>query len=178
MHKHPRLFLSLRILVSGIVLAATAAHAFPDKTITILMPFAPGSSTDVIAREFGQAVSGVVRQPVMVDNKVGAEGLIAGQALVNSQGDGHTMLFTSSSLPVLDPLMRKNLLYDAVKGFAPVCSVARITNVMHVSGGSRWKTVADVIGAAKAQPGKLAFAYTSATTRLAGDCSSRPRARS
>lgn len=160
---------AFRSLIGAVLLAAATAQAFPEKSITILMPFAPGSSTDVIARDFAQVLSDVVKKPVVVENKVGAEGVIAGVALANSQGDGHTMMFTSSSLPVLDPLMKKSLPYDPVKDFVAICSFARVTNVMNVTGSSPFKTAAEVIAAAKAQPDKLTFAYTSTTTRLAAE---------
>jgi tripartite-type tricarboxylate transporter receptor subunit TctC len=162
--------LPIRSLCTAVLLAtAAAAQAFPDRSVTILMPFAAGSTTDVNARDFAQVLSEVIKQPVVVDNKVGAEGIIAGQALVNASPDGHTMLYTSSSLPVLDGLMKKNLPYNAVKDFAPICSVALTSNVMDVTAGSAYKTPADVIAAAKVRPGKLTYAYSSATTRLAAE---------
>jgi tripartite-type tricarboxylate transporter receptor subunit TctC len=158
---------SLALII--VFLAAAAAHAFPDKQITIIMPFAPGSSVDVVARDFALALAGIARQPVIVDNRPGAEGAIAGMALVNAPVDGHTLMFTSSSLPVLDPLLKKKMPYEPVGDFAPVCSVARIANVMNITGSSALKTVADVLAAAKAQPEKLTYAYTSTTTRLAAE---------
>lgn len=152
-----------------LIAAASATQAFPNKPVTIIMPFSAGTTTDVNARDFAQVLSDVIKQPVIVDNKVGAEGVIAGQALVNAAPDGHTMMFTSSSLPVLDPLMKKSMPYSPVKDFAPICAVALTSNVMNVTGSSRFKTPLDVVAAAKAEPGKLTFAYTSATTRLAAE---------
>lgn len=149
--------------------AAGATQAFPNKPVTIIMPFSAGTTTDVNARDFAQVLSDVIKQPVIVDNKVGAEGVIAGQALVNAAPDGHTMMFTSSSLPVLDPLMKKSMPYSPVKDFAPICAVALTSNVMNVTGSSRFKTPTEVVAAAKAETGKLTFAYTSATTRLAAE---------
>jgi tripartite-type tricarboxylate transporter receptor subunit TctC len=162
--------LSMRSLAPIMLFAsATVAHAFPDRPVTILMPFSAGSTTDVNARDFAQVLSDVIKQPVVVDNKVGAEGIIAGQALLRAAPDGHTMMYTSSSLPVLDPLMKKSMPYSPVTDFAPICSVALTSNVMDVTGSSPYKTPADVIAAAKANPGKLTYAYTSATTRLSAE---------
>ena len=162
--------LPIRSLASSLLLAvASASQAFPDKAITIIMPFSAGTTTDVNSRDFAQVLSEVTKQTVIVDNKVGAEGVIAGQALINAAPDGHTMMYTSSSLPVLDPLMKKNLPYSPVKDFAPICSVALTSNVMDVTASSPYKTAADVVAAARANPGKLSFAYTSATTRLAAE---------
>jgi tripartite-type tricarboxylate transporter receptor subunit TctC len=161
---------SIRSLASALCLAFSAvAQAFPDKAVTIIMPFSAGTTTDVNARDFAQVLSDVIKQPVIVDNKVGAEGLIAGQALINAGPDGHTMMYTSSSLPVLDPLMKKSLPYSPVKDFAPICSVALTSNVMDVTASGPYKNPTDVVAAARANPGKLTFGYTSATTRLAAE---------
>lgn len=156
-------------LVAGLVFFSAAAHAFPDKQITVIVPFAAGSSPDSVARDFGQALSITSKQPVVIENKVGAEGIIAVQSLMSARADGHTIMVTSSSLPVLDPLMRKNLPYDPVRDFAPICAVARVGNVMNITGSSPFKSAAEVVAAAKAQPGKLTFGYTSTTTRLAAE---------
>lgn len=149
--------------------AASASQAFPDKVITIQVPFSPGTTTDVNAREFAQVLSGIFKQPVVVDNKVGAEGQIGAMSVLNAAADGHTVMFTSNSLTVLDPLMKKGQPYDALKDFAPVCAFASTSNVMNVTGSSQFKTVADVVAAAKAQPGKITFGYASAVQRLAGE---------
>lgn len=148
---------------------ASASHAFPDRPITIQVPFSPGTTTDVNAREFAQVLGAIVKQPVIIENKVGAEGQIGAMAVLKAAADGHTVLFTSNSLTVLDPLMKKGQPYDALKDFAPVCAFASTSNVMNVTGSSEFKTVADVVAAAKAQPGKLTFGYASAVQRLAGE---------
>ncbi|MFT3721118.1 Bug family tripartite tricarboxylate transporter substrate binding protein [Pseudorhodoferax sp.] len=158
-------------LCSAVLLAtaACAGQAFPDRSVTVIVPFSAGTTTDVNARDFAQALSAQIKQPVTVENRVGAEGTVGGQALLVAAPDGHTLLFTSSSLTVLDPLMKMTMPYDPVHDFAPVCAVARTSNVMNITGSAPWKNVADVVAAAKAQPGKLTFAYASATTRLAGE---------
>jgi Uncharacterized protein conserved in bacteria len=157
------------IVAAAITALSPLVNAFPDKAATIIMPFAPGSITDVSARDFAEEYSKVTKQPAMVVNQLGAQGAIAGTALANSKGDGHTMLFTSSSLPVLDPLLKKDIPYDPMKDFAPVCAVGRIANVVNISKASSIKTISDLVKAAKAEPGKLTFAYTSSNTRLAAE---------
>lgn len=161
----------LRRLVTAVAAGALsfAAAAFPTKQITIIVPFSAGSSTDALAREFGKYLSEAVKQPVVVDNKVGADGTIGGQALLNAPADGHTVLFTSSSLTVLDPLMKKNMPYDPIKDFAPVCGIVTLDNTVNITGASPYKNVPELVAAAKAQPGKFTFAYSSSTTRLAGE---------
>jgi tripartite-type tricarboxylate transporter receptor subunit TctC len=152
-----------------LVTLACSAQAFPDRAITVIVPFGAGTAVDVHGREFAQALGSVVSQPVVVDNRPGAEGTIGGIGVLNAAPDGHTLMFTSSSIPVLDPVMKKNQQFDSVRDFTPICTMARTSNVMNVTGSSSYKTAADIIAAAKAQPGKITFAYSSATTRLAGE---------
>jgi tripartite-type tricarboxylate transporter receptor subunit TctC len=148
---------------------STSVHAYPDKAISMIVPFAAGSSTDVNAREFGQLMSRLLQQPVVVENRTGAEGTIGAKAVLSAHADGHTMLFTSSSLPVLDPLMKKSLPYDFTKDFAPLCTAGRTGFMLNITAASPMLTAADVIAAAKAAPGKLTFAYSSGSTRVAAE---------
>jgi tripartite-type tricarboxylate transporter receptor subunit TctC len=150
---------------------AASAQPVPDggRPLKLIVPFAPGTSTDVNARDFAQLFSEVIKQPVIVDNKLGAEGVIAGQTLAQAVPDGRTLMYTSSSLPVIDPLTKKRLPYSPAKDFAPICAVALTSNVLDVTGTSPYKTAADVISAAKANPGKLTYAYTTATTQIAAE---------
>lgn len=150
-----------------IAAAAGAAHAFPTKTVTVIVPFGAGTSVDVNGRDFAQALSGKAAN--VVDNRAGAEGTIGAMAVLNAPADGHTLMFTSSSIPVLDPLLKKSQQFDPVKDFTPICTVARTSNVVNITGASPIKNIAELIAAAKAAPGKLTFGYSSATTRLAGE---------
>jgi tripartite-type tricarboxylate transporter receptor subunit TctC len=157
-------------LAAAVLMAATTAvAAFPDKTVTLIVPFPAGASTDVAARDLAQELAVVFKQAVVVDNKSGAEGNIGAQAMLTAAPDGHTMLFTSSSTTVLDPVMRKTMAFDPLKDFVPICSATQIDLFLYVTGSSPYKNLADLIAAAKAQPGKLTFAYSSATTRLAAE---------
>ena len=159
-----------RLAVCAVLTAvACTAEAFPDKTITLIVPFGAGTSVDVNGRDFAQALGSVITQPVVVDNRPGAEGTIGALAVLHAPADGHTIMFTSSSIPVLDPLMKKDQQFDPVRDFTPICTIGRTSNVMNVTGTSPFKSAAELIAAAKAQPGKITFAYSSATTRLAGE---------
>lgn len=160
--------LSKPIIMGLWLLAAGTGHAYPDKPLKIIVPFSAGTATDVLARDFGMVLSGVIKQPVVVENRTGAEGAIGVQAFLSAPLDGHTALFSSGSLAVLDPLL-KNLPYDPVQDFAPVCSIGSLDNIMNMSASLPYKSVAEFITAAKAQPGKFTFAYSSALTRLAGE---------
>jgi tripartite-type tricarboxylate transporter receptor subunit TctC len=159
-----------RPLVAGLLLAAAhLAQAFPDKPITIVVPFGAGTSVDANGRDLAQALGALGRVTAVVDNRAGAEGAIGAMAVLNAPADGHTLMFTSSSIPVLDPLLKKTMQFDPVRDFTPICTVARTSNVINITGSSPIKSAAELIAAARANPGKLTFAYSSATTRLAGE---------
>jgi tripartite-type tricarboxylate transporter receptor subunit TctC len=149
--------------------ASSHAQAFPTRPLTVIVPFGAGTSVDVNARDFGQALTGTGKASVVVDNRPGAEGSIGALAVLNAAPDGHTLMFTSSSIPVLDPLVKKSMQFDPIKDFTPVCTVARTSNVVNITGANPIKSVAELVSAAKAAPGKLTYAYSSATTRLAGE---------
>ena len=152
-----------------ISVAASAAPAFPTKPITVIVPFGPGTSVDANARDFAEALAGLGNATTVVDNRPGAEGTIGAMAVLRAPADGYTLMFTSSSIPVLDPLVKKVQQFDAVQDFTPVCTVARTSNVVNITGSSPIKSAAELIAAAKAAPGKLTYAYSSSTTRLAGE---------
>ncbi len=152
-----------------IVAAAGAAHAFPTKPLTIIVPFGAGTSVDVNGRDFAQALAALGKATAVVENRPGAEGTIGALAVLNAPADGHTLMFTSSSTAVLDPLLKKSMQFDAVKDLTPICTLARTSNVVNITGSSPIKSAAELIAAAKAAPGKLTFGYSTATTRLAGE---------
>lgn len=155
--------------VAGLLFTVGAASAFPTKSITVIVPFGAGTSVDANSRDFANALGSLGKGSAVVDNRPGAEGTIGAMAVLNAPADGHTLMFTSSSIPVLDPLLKKNQQFDPIKDFTPICTVARTSNVVNVTGSSPYKTAAELIAAAKAAPGKLTYAYSSATTRLAGE---------
>lgn len=152
-----------------LVSALGTAYAFPQAPVTVVVPFGAGTSVDAHGRDFALALGGVVKESVIVDNRAGAEGAIGALAVLRAKADGHTLMFTSSSIPVLDPIVKKSMQFDPLKDFTPICTVGRTSNVLNVTGSSPIKTAAEFISTAKAQPGKLTFAYASATTRLAGE---------
>lgn len=158
------------IIASMLTALGFASHAeYPERSIKLIVPFAAGTSTDAIAREMGNALSTTAKQPVIVDNRAGADGNIGAKAVANAEPDGYTALVTSSSSAVLDGLMRKTPLFDPLKEVTPVCGIASIGLVMYISSTHPYKNLAEFIAAAKAQPGKFTFGYASATGRLAAE---------
>lgn len=159
-----------RLAATGALMAAAAsAQAFPDKPITLIVPFGAGTAVDANGRDVGQALNALGKVTAVVDNRPGAEGAIGAMAVINGAADGHILMVTSSSITVLDPLLKKSMQFDPIKDFTPICTIARTSNVLNITGTSPIKNAAELIAAAKAQPGKLTFSYASATTRLAGE---------
>ncbi|MGE4241264.1 Bug family tripartite tricarboxylate transporter substrate binding protein [Ramlibacter sp.] len=162
-------FIAKFAAVAALTVAAGVAAAYPTKPITLIVPFSAGTINDILARDFAQALTSVAKVNVVVENRTGAEGTLGGMGLLSAPADGHTLMFSSNSLTVFDPLIKKTIPYDPIKDLVPVCSVGRSTLLLNVSAAGPYKTVTDFVAAAKAQPGKLTFAYASTGMRLAGE---------
>jgi tripartite-type tricarboxylate transporter receptor subunit TctC len=150
----------MRLLIAALalVLAGTAqAQTWPDKPVHIIIAFTPGSATDVIARSVSNELSAKLGQPVIIENKPGAGGTIAAALVAKAPPDGYTLLVNSSGHTV-SPWIYGNLPYDTAKDLMGVTLLARQPNIMVVSPSRGWKTAADVVKKAKAEPGKMAFA--------------------
>jgi len=150
----------MRLLTGALalVLAGGAqAQTWPDKPVHIIVAFTPGSATDVIARSMSNELSARLGQPVIIENRPGAGGTIANAFVAKAPADGYTLLVDSSGHTV-NPWIYGNLSYDTVKDLKGVTLLARQPNVLVVSPDKSWKTVADLVNQAKAQPGKMSFA--------------------
>ncbi len=160
---------TLLIAAAALLPLAAAAQGYPTKPITFIVPFAAGSATDQLARALGQSVGEQARQPVVIDNKAGASGMIAAQAAARSAPDGHTVLITTNTTQAANQHLYKKLAYDPVKDFAPVTGLGKGGQVLVVNAGSPHKSVGDLLAAARAQPGKLSFGSGSSSSRVAGE---------
>lgn len=152
-------------LLVALVLAAGGAGAqerYPQKPVRIVVPFAAGGSTDIFARLIGERLSGVLGQPVVIENRPGAAGNIGAEAVARSAPDGHTLLMATTGVMAINNALYKNMSYDAATDFDYVVFVASITNVLIVGADSPLRSVADVIAEAKRSPGKLTFASSGA----------------
>ena len=158
------------LLVTLAMAASAAIAAFPDKPIRIVVPFAPGGGTDLIARTLGAGMSQALGQQVLIDNKPGAGTIIGTDAVAKSPADGYTLVMASFAHAV-NPTLQPKMPFDTDKAFAPVILIGRGPNVLVVRPDSPYKTVADVIAAAKAQPGRLTFASqgNGTSAHLAGE---------
>jgi tripartite-type tricarboxylate transporter receptor subunit TctC len=149
---------------------ASAQAPFPSRPVHIFVPYAAGGAVDILTRTLGDVVSRQWRQGVVVENRPGAGGVIASQALVTSAPDGYTLIVVASGHPTNSFLYPK-LPYDTFKDFTPISLLASSPNILLVRADSPYRTLADVIAAAKAKPGSLSFAHagTGTSTHLAGE---------
>jgi tripartite-type tricarboxylate transporter receptor subunit TctC len=136
--------------------AVPAAAAYPDRTVKIIVPFAPGGGTDIIARVLADAMSKDLGQPVIVENKPGAGTIVGTAAAAASAPDGYTLVMATFAHAV-NPSIHAKLPYDTFKAFTPVALVARSFNILVVNPKLPFKSVQDVIAYAKANPGKLNY---------------------
>jgi tripartite-type tricarboxylate transporter receptor subunit TctC len=151
---------SIQVLLAAVAFAAAGAHAqgtFPTKPVTLVVPFAPGGGSDIVARTIAPKLGERLGQPVLVDNKPGASGIIATNLVAKAPPDGHT-LFLSWDTHSINPVITKDLPYDTFKDFVPVTLLARLPLVMGAWAGLPANTLAEFIELAKKEPGKLNYA--------------------
>ncbi|QEI04501.1 tripartite tricarboxylate transporter substrate binding protein [Pigmentiphaga aceris] len=163
--RFPALLSRRQLLIGAAALAAsTATGAWAQSTwpagrnITWVVPYPPGGSTDVLGRAIAQHLGTVLNNTVIVDNRAGATGTIGAASVARSAPDGYTLLGTSIGPQAIAPHLMGKLPYDPIEGFAPVIIVGTIPHVLVVGTNQPFKTVADLVAAAKAQPGKLSYA--------------------
>ena len=152
--QHRSLRLAAVMMALSLFAATAAAQTYPTKPIKIVVPNAAGGAADITARTVGQAVSQTIGQPVVIDNKPSAGGIVAGELVARSVPDGHTVLLISSGTAVSASLF-KTLPFDTLKDFAAVTTLATFDLAIVVSDSGRIKTLADLLAYGKANPGKL-----------------------
>ena len=158
MKKALSLFVALVLCAGGVA----AQERYPQKPLRIVVPFAAGGSTDIIARMIGERLSGALGQPVVIENRPGAAGNIGAEAVARSAPDGYTLLMATTGVMAINNALYKNMSYDASTDFDYVLLVASITNVIIVAADSPLRNVAELIAAAKRSPGSLSFASSGA----------------
>jgi tripartite-type tricarboxylate transporter receptor subunit TctC len=144
--------------VSMLFCASAAAQAWPTKPIRIVVPFAPGGATDLPARLIAPKLSEALGQPVVVENRPGAGGLIGIDQVAKSPADGYTFLMATNGELVMNPSIYPKLPYNPFKDLVPVAVVVESPLVLIVPPSSPFKSVADVVAAAKAKPGTVTYA--------------------
>jgi tripartite-type tricarboxylate transporter receptor subunit TctC len=151
------------LLAAACLIAAPSFAQYPNKPIRIVVPFPAGSATDTITRILGQSVSAAVGQPIVVDNKAGADGAIAGAEVAKAAPDGYTLIMATNSPMAVVPAMKKAPPYDAVADFTPITDVGRYTFFLYVNADQPYKTFRDMVAFAKANPGKINYATGNTT---------------
>ncbi|RYZ10790.1 MAG: tripartite tricarboxylate transporter substrate binding protein [Comamonadaceae bacterium] len=144
----------------------TQPAPFPSKPIRIIVPFTAGSGSDNSSRYFGEQFNALLGQPGIVENKPGANGIIALQAVKNAPADGYTVLLASNSPMAVNPFTIKDLGYDSTKDFKPIAGLTRGMNVFVVSNDSKYQTIDDLLAAGKKS--SLNMGTYSAGYQLAG----------
>lgn len=156
-----RKLLALSMMALGISAQSSFVQAqpqWPSRSVTVVVPFAPGGGTDIVARAIASQLAIRLGQSVIVDNKPGAGTAIGAEAVVRAAPDGYTLLVSGASTWSINPAMRPSVRYDGVKDFAPIGIVARVPLLLLVNADSPYKSFADLIKAARADRGKLNYA--------------------
>lgn len=152
-----------RVFVAALLFAAFAAvasaeDAYPSKPVHIYVPYPPGGAVDIVARTLGDALGKAWNQSVVIENRPGAAGIIAEQALVQTAPDGYTLILVASGHALL-PHFYDKLPYDTFKDFTPISQIGSSPNMLLVRADSPFKSVNDVIAAARAKPGALSYGH-------------------
>ncbi len=154
----------LLLIVSCVSLVSVAsAQGYPNRPIKLILPFAPGSPSDMVGRTIGQKMAAQMGQALVADNRASAGGTLGLTLAAQSPPDGYTVLVTSPTI-VISPLLYANLQYDSLRDFAPVARLATIENVMVVHPSVPAKTLKEFIALARSRPGKLNYGSGGAGT--------------
>ena len=159
-------------LLSGLAMGSAAAQeradAFPSRAIKIVVPFPAGGPSDVLARMIGQKMSEDWGQPVVIENRPGANTVLGAQQVAKAAPDGYTLLMAIDSTLTMNQYLYRTPPYDPFNDFAPITLTAKTMQLLIVNAASNVKTVKDLVAQAKAQPGKLNYGAGTITTKLTG----------
>ncbi|MHA7599959.1 Bug family tripartite tricarboxylate transporter substrate binding protein [Alicycliphilus sp. T452] len=153
----------------ALAIGATAAlaQAYPNAPVTLVVPFAAGSGTDSVARAVASGLAARLKQPVIVDNKPGANAQVAAQFVAKAKPDGYTLFMTTNTSHSANPALYKSLKYDPIKDFTPVARVGELPFALAVHPALPVKTLAELLDYARANPGKLSYATPNSTSLVA-----------
>src|SRR5687768_14276587 len=153
-------FIVFGIVVCGMLETTAIVHAqsYPSRPIRFIIPYPPGGSTDTYSRIIANRLSEALGQPLVFDNRAGAAGSVGAELAAKAPPDGYTLVLGQDSNMVVGQAVRKHKNYDTLKDFAPISLVVRTPQVMVVNDASPFRSVKDLIAAAKAKPGTLTYA--------------------
>ena len=163
-----QLALAAVLLIWASICACAQEESYPTKPIRIIVPFPAGGPSDIVARLIGHRMSEDWKQPVLIENRPGANTIIGAQAAAKAPPDGYTLFMVIDSTLVMNQYLYKSLPYDPFNDFAPISLTAKTVSVLAVSAASGVATVRDLIARAKARPGELNYGGGTITARLMG----------
>jgi tripartite-type tricarboxylate transporter receptor subunit TctC len=161
--------LAVAVLAAGFAALASApaaAEDYPSRPVTILTPFAAGSATDTAARLVGKYLQEALGQSFVVENRDGAGGMLAAEAVAHAQPDGYTLLLTSNSTHSAAPGLFKRVPYDPIKDFTPIARIGSFPSFIAVTNDLPVKSMAELVAYAEANPGKITAGYGNSTGRI------------
>ena len=155
-------YLIFALSLLALALPAAAQERYPSRPLRIVVPFAPGGSTDIFARLVGDRLATALGQPVVIENRAGASGNIGADAVAKSAPDGYTILMATTGVMAINNALFKSMTFDAAKDFEPAVYIASISNVVIVPVDLPAKSIAELVALARREPGKLSFASSGA----------------
>jgi tripartite-type tricarboxylate transporter receptor subunit TctC len=156
-------------LISMFAHTHAGAQAYPTKPIRLVVPFPPGGPADLVARVLGEKLSLQLGQPVLVDNRPGANTIIGAETVTKAPADGYTLLLAIDSTIVMNPFLYSKLRYDPFKELSPVALIATLPSVIVVSNSFPANTMQELVTLAKSKPGDISFGGGTIATQLAGE---------
>ena len=142
---------------------------YPSRPVTMIVPFAPGSGTDNVARIVAQRLSERLKQPVVVENRAGANGQIAAEAVAKAKPDGYTLFMTTNTTHSANPSLYKSLRYDPIKDFTPIVRTGELPFAVAVNNDLPVRSMKELIDYARANPGKLSYGTPNSTSLVASE---------
>ncbi len=157
------------VVALGFTPSASAADAYPTRSVTILTPFAAGSVTDAAARVLAQALQEQLGQTFVVENRADAGGLLSAAAVARAPNDGYTLLLTTNSTHSAANGLFKNVPYDPIKDFTPIARIGSFGSFIAVTPDKPYQTMQALVAYAKANPGKLSYGVGNSTSHIVGE---------
>lgn len=164
--------MKLAAFAASLVLAGATtalAQGYPARPITLIIPFAAGSGTDNVGRIVSQGLSERLKQPVVIENKPGANGQIAAETVKNAKPDGYTLFMTTNTSHSANPSLYKTLRYDPIKDFTPIVRTGELPFAVAVNNDMPIKSLQELISYAKANPGKISYGTPNSTSLVASE---------
>ena len=160
--------LAAAAIAFGLTGAASAQSAYPNRTITLVLPFAAGSGTDVTTRIISQQLGVALGVPIVIENRPGANGSIAATYVARAAPDGYTLFVTTNTSHSANPFLLKTMTYDPVKDFTAIARTGDLPFMLVVNNDVKANTVAELVALGKANPGKLTYASGSSSAIVSG----------